>query len=286
MPFTVVSWNVEHFNGGTDQRATNVANHIQQFNPDLIAIYELKSEHNGWNFARHFFPGHFTFITEGQNLQEILILVNPANFDHVHITQRHRFRLRNPYLRPGALVTVSQNNAHTNLLFLHTASGTTGDAFGDRVEMAERFFDLNKALQSIEENGGPTARFVICGDLNTMGLQYPRKIQAHRHLTDAEELVGLAELADRARRTNFNGMSIASKEFDITFSNANNNQASGLDHVIVSDGLQLTNQGNRVSDGQPFEVRVQGWQQLGTQAQRNQFINNISDHNALVFEVQ
>jgi hypothetical protein len=81
-------------------------------------------------------------------------------------------------------------------------------------------------------------------------------------------------------------MTVAPKEFDITFSNANNRQASGLDHVIVSDGLQLTNQGNRVSDGQPFEVRVQGWQQLGTQAQRNQFINNLSDHNALVFEVQ
>ena len=70
-------------------------------------------------------------------------------------------------------------------------------------------------------------------------------------------------------------MAVPRKEFDITFSNANNRQASGLDHVIVSDGLQLTNQGNRLSDGQPFDVRVEGWQQLATQAQRNQFINIV-----------
>ncbi len=75
-------------------------------------------------------------LTEGQNQQEILILANPANFGHVHVTQRHGFRLR-------------------------------------------------------------------CGDLNTMGLPYPRKIQAHPHLTDAEELAGLAELAGRAHRDNF-----------------------------------------------------------------------------------
>ncbi len=284
MAFTVVSWNVEHFDGGTDQRANAVAAHIQRFNADIITIYELEDEHGGWIFARHFFPGHFTFITEGRNSQELLILVNPANFGHVAITQRHRFRLRNPFLRPGALVTVSQDNVHTNLLFLHTASGTTGDAFGDRVEMAERFFDLNRALQAIEEDGGPPARLASCGDLNTMGLQYPRRIQANRLLTDAEELDGLRELATRAHRANFQGMTVAPKEFDITFSNANNRQASGLDHVIVSDGLQLTRQGNR-PDGQPFDVRVEGWQQLATQAQRNQFINDISDHNALIFEV-
>jgi exonuclease III len=285
MAFIVVSWNVEHFDGGVDQRAIGVANHIQQFNPDLIAIYELESEHGGWNFARRFFPGFFTFITEGQNLQELMILANPASFDHVTITQRHRFRLRNPFLRPGALATVSQNDVHTNLLFLHSASGTLGDAFGDRVEIAERFFNLNKTLQKLEADGGPPARLVICGDLNTMGLQYPRGIQADRHLTDAQELAGLAELAGRAHRTNFVGMTVAPKEFDVTFSNANNRQASGLDHVMVSHGLQLTNQGNRPLDGQPFEVMVRGWQQLPTQAQRNQFINTMSDHNALVFEV-
>ena len=41
MAFTVLSWNVEHFDGGTDARATSVANQIQQFNPDLIAIFEI-----------------------------------------------------------------------------------------------------------------------------------------------------------------------------------------------------------------------------------------------------
>jgi len=76
MAFTVFSWNVEHFDGLTDARANDIAGFIQQHNPDLIAIYELEDSHSGFLFAHAHFQGFFTFITEGQNNQEILILAN------------------------------------------------------------------------------------------------------------------------------------------------------------------------------------------------------------------
>ncbi len=93
MAFTVVSWNIEHFDGLSDARANDIAGFIQQHNPDLIAIYELEDSHSGFLFAHAHFQGFFTFITEGQNNQEILILANPARFDHVTVTQQHKFRI-------------------------------------------------------------------------------------------------------------------------------------------------------------------------------------------------
>ena len=67
---------------------------------------------------------------------------------------------------------------HTNVLFLHSASGTTSDSFGDRLEIHDHVFNLNKRLQEFEEDGGIVARLIVTGDFNTMGLQFPRKIEA------------------------------------------------------------------------------------------------------------
>ncbi len=286
MSFTLLSWNVEHFDGVTDTRAMDIANFIQSHNPDLIVIYELEDSHGGFLFAQSFFPGFFTFITEGQNNQEILILANPSSFDHVTVTQQHKFRIGNPFLRPGALVTLTQQALHTNVLFLHSASGTKADAFGDRFEIADHIFKLNKRLQDIELAGGPTARLIVTGDFNTMGLQFPRKLVSHRVQTYQDEIAGFAHLASRAHRHNLQGMAFAPKEHDLTFSNPNNRSQSDLDHVLVSAGVQLTNRGNRPSDGNPFEVSVQGWIQQPSGVARNNFINTRSDHCALIFTVQ
>jgi hypothetical protein len=279
MAFTVLSWNVEHFDGLSDTRANNIAGFIQQHNPDLIAIYELEDSHSGFLFAHAHFQGFITFITEGQNNQEILILVNSARFDHITVTQQHKFRIGNPFLRPGALATLTQQGVHTNVLFLHSASGTLGDAFGDRVEIANHIFNLNRRLQEIEQDGGLAARLIVTGDFNTMGLQFPRKLVSHRLQTFQDELTGLAHLASRAHRPNFQGMVFATKEHDLTFS-------SNLDHVLVSAGVQLPNRGNRPSDGNPFQVSVQGWIQQPSGPARNDFINTRSDHCALIFTVQ
>lgn len=286
MAFTVLSWNVEHFDGLPDARANHVAAFIQQHNPDVIAIYELEDSHGGFLFAHAHFPGFLTFITEGQNNQEILVLANPAQFDHVTVTQQHRFRIGNPYLRPGALATLTQQGVHTSVLFLHSASGTLADAFGDRLEIAGHIFNLNRRLQEIEADTGLAARLIVTGDFNTMGLQFPRRLVSHRVQTFQEEFAGLAHLAGRAHRPNFQGMAFAAKEHDLTFSNPNDRDQSDLDHVLASAGVQLANRGNRPADGQPFEVSVQGWIQQPSGPARNDFINTRSDHCALIFTVQ
>jgi hypothetical protein len=92
---------------------------------------------------------------------------------------------------------------------------------------------------------------------------------------------GVVELAGRAHINNLAGMTFTFKEHDQTFSNSSGSQASNLDHVVVSDGLQLEQLGPA---GGQFQVRVHGWQQLSGEARRN-FIDNASDHCALYFTV-
>ncbi|MGD8323388.1 MAG: endonuclease/exonuclease/phosphatase family protein [Gammaproteobacteria bacterium] len=286
MAFTVLSWNVEHFHGLGDPRSDTIAAFIRDHDADLIAIYELESSHGGFLFAQDQFPGFFTFITEGQNNQEVLIMANPAVFEHLTVTQQHKFRIGNPYLRPGALATVTQGGVHTNVLFLHSASGTGADAFGDRFEINEHVFNLNRRLQELEDASGIAARLVVTGDFNTMGLQYPRGLAGHRIQTFHQEIAGVAHLADRAHLGGFQGMGFAPKEHDLTFSNLNDRQQSDLDHVLVSAGVALANRGNRPSDGTPFEVSVQGWIQQPSGAARNDFIDSRSDHCALIFTIE
>jgi hypothetical protein len=92
---------------------------------------------------------------------------------------------------------------------------------------------------------------------------------------------GVVELAGRAHINNHAGMTFTSKEHDQTLSNSSGSQPSNLDHVIVSDGLQLDQLGPA---GGQFQLRVHGWQQLSGEARRN-FIDNDSDHCALNFTV-
>lgn len=285
MSFSVLSWNVKAFCGGIDVKANRVSTLIHSFAPvpDVVAIYEVENSHGAFRFARHFFPNCICFITEGQNNKEILLIVNHAAFDFVTLTQKHKFKIGNPHLRPGALVTLTQDGIHTNILFLHPASFTSADGFGDRFEMYGHAFSLNERIQELAVAAGEPARLIIAGDLNTMGLQFPRPLVSQRILTGQREIVGLAYMADRAHIDGFDEMSLAVKEHDLTFRNRSGRKTGDLDHVLVSSGLQLVNLGN-LDDGTPFTVRVEGWQQLAGDA-RVDFIDNVSDHCALYFSV-
>jgi hypothetical protein len=139
MAFSVCSWNVEHFAGGTGQRAQVVRDLVNGFNPrtDITAIYEVENSNGAFEFARQFFPNRLAFITEAQNSQEILILIDADAFDHVAVVQKYKFRIGDPFLRPGALVTVTQQGVATNLLFLHSASGPLADGYCDRFEILD-----------------------------------------------------------------------------------------------------------------------------------------------------
>ncbi len=286
MAFTVLSWNVKMFKGGTDHRAERVRNLINSFNPvpDVIAIFEVQNSNGLFRFAKHFFPAYTCFITEGQNSQEIAFLVNRSSFDFVAITQKYKFKIGNPNLRPGIFATLVQGGVHTNILFLHVASMTLADGFGDRQEILNHALSLNEKIQELAEGSGEPARLIITGDLNTMGLQFPRGIKSHKVLTGEQEIAGLEHLAARAHRDGFQGMSRAVKEHDLTFSNKSGRKQGDLDHVLVSSGLQLADLDNLPS-GDPFAVRVEGWQQFAGDEQK-EFIDNVSDHCALYFRVE
>ena len=126
---------------------------------------------------------------------------------------------------------MTQDGIHTNILFLHVASMTLADGFGDRFEILGHAFNLNKKIQQLAERSEEPARLIIVGDLNTMGLQFPRKIKSHRVLTGEQELVGLDDLAAQAYRTGFQGMSCAIKEHDLTYSNQSGSEKGDLDHL-------------------------------------------------------
>ena len=104
MPFTVLSWNVENFEGFNDPRSNNIAGFIRNHNPDVISIYELKDSHGGFLFAQNEFPGFFTPSSlRVKTTKKSWIMVNPATFDHVTVTQQHKFRNRQPLSSPGCV---------------------------------------------------------------------------------------------------------------------------------------------------------------------------------------
>jgi exonuclease III len=288
MSFAVLSWNVKGFRGGTDNQVQPVADLILNCDPapDVIAIYEVLSSHGAFQFARHFFPEYTCFITEGQNSQEIVILVKRQAFDFVTITQKYRFKIGNPNLRPGVLATLTRDGIHTNILFLHVASNTLADGFGDRFEILSHALNLNEKVQELGKLNEEPARLIVTGDLNTMGLQFPRKTKGYIVLTGQDEKKGLEDLAARACIDGLQGMSFAAKDHDLTYRNKSGRLKGDLDHVLVSDQLQLEQLGG--PNEAPFQVSVIGWSQFDEHTQKNEiddFIDKVSDHCALYFRV-
>jgi len=113
------------------------------------------------------------------------------------------------------------------------------------------------------------------GDLNTMGMAFPRQRKKDRRVSEEEEIEALKEFAEEA------GMKLLDKQFDQTFDNGK--LRSNLDHALVSEHLPVKEAGKR-ADGTPYFVRVDGWQQLEG-GERKRFIEEISDHCSVGVEV-
>jgi endonuclease/exonuclease/phosphatase family metal-dependent hydrolase len=272
MKFSILCWNVEHFKA-SDQRVEKVADHIKQHDPDVFALLEVESL-DVLDLMRHSFPEYNFSITDGPQRQEILAGYRRDKFGQVIFTQKREFKAFNPSLRPGALLTLLVGDRYYNLLFLHTDSGTNAPDFGNRTEMFEKIWKLKSALD--KKPPGKDGRLVVMGDLNTMGLQYPKPDPRRPTVMPEAELNALSYLADKVN------MQILTKEFDKTFNNGS--LEADLDHVIASANLRFSPLGER-PDGTKFFVRISGWQQLAN-AKRKDFIANISDHCALYVEVE
>jgi exonuclease III len=266
--FTVLSWNVEHFSHNNTAEEEVVA-FIQKHHPDVFGLYEVEGP-DIYGFITEHFPSYLTLITEGQQQQEILVACRKT-FKKINFVQRHEFKAGNPSLRPGALLSFEADGDTYALLFLHTDSGTEAPDFGNRAEMFEHTFNLKRALDKKYETN---VKFMVLGDLNTMGLKYPKNRKKDIRVADILEIDTLEARADKVQMRVL-PKSHPATHFSKTFGESN------LDHILASTALQFKqfSQG-----GQTFEVKVDGWNNL-TGAAREQYLENISDHCALVCTV-
>lgn len=275
MAFVFATWNVEHLGAGDPARLARAAAFIQQAHPsgrpiDVFGILEVKDAQVTDLMLDHF-PTYDFHLTDGPQQQEILVGVRRGVFDQKIFVQKREFKAGNEFLRPGALISLKEpSGVWTNLLYLHTDSGTDASAFGNRFEMFGKIAKMKAQLdrKEVERTGDPAAaaRLIVLGDLNTMGLAYPTDVVANRRIKAEQEIGELGRFA---------GLQRASKSHPHTWKGGAGK--SDLDHVLFSAGLAL------VPLGAAFEVRVTGWVDLAGAAQR-EFLATMSDHSLLIGE--
>jgi hypothetical protein len=108
-----------------------------------LALYEVEGKEIFEELTKKL-PSYSFHITEGPQVQEILLGVNPALT--AFFTQRTEFNAGVSLLRPGALLTVTVDRANYPMLFLHTKSGDDPRGLGLRDDMLVRAFDFRRAL--------------------------------------------------------------------------------------------------------------------------------------------
>lgn len=177
-------------------------------------------------------------------------------------------------------MTNIQNNRLTkivsySILFLHIASSSEPRGFGLRDDIALRAMKFRKVL---DKATGNHVNYIFLGDLNTMGLDYPY----NHDVPTADELKRWDSRASR-----FYDMRRLTKTHDFIWSNGSGSSIadSNLDHVYTSKHLQFK-QFKRPADNAQVEVSVRGWVDQPTQAAKDKWINDFSDHCLLYFEVQ
>ncbi|MBL0714986.1 MAG: endonuclease/exonuclease/phosphatase family protein [Desulfosarcina sp.] len=274
----ILSWNIEHFKMG---KTAEVAQIIQGDQPDVFALYEVEAAPI-YQFMIDNFPNHSVFITEGQQSQEILVACRNT-YEGIKFQQKKAFRSGNPRLRPGAFLSFRYpRKGFYNFLFLHTDSGTGAVDFGNRNEMFEHGFNLKRVLDDVT---GEETNFMILGDLNTMGLKYPRQWMAHQIARTGEEVAFIDyESQRKGRRERVPNMRRLTKPEGTHFSTRYG--ISDLDHFIASAHLAFKEQ---QSTGElfPHEVLLQGWRDFPEgSADREQYADDISDHCLLFCELK
>jgi len=266
--FTVLSWNVENFKISTKD-VGRVVDHVRGYDPDVFALLEVVGG-GVFDHVAARFPHHNFYLTYGKQSQEMLVGIRRSL--NSFYTQKMQFKSGNAYLRPGALITLKLGNTLYNILFLHTKSSTKPVGLGLRDDMFSRAFKLKRKL---DELSGDNARFIFCGDLNTMGMKYPyqRSIQYDTELRKLQRDAGKVQ------------MHVLDKSHNATWTDANRRLPdSNLDHVVASTSVNITRWdfGNNVEG----EVEVAGWNAYpnGSGGWRG-FVNRVSDHCSLYFEV-
>ncbi|MEM7425154.1 MAG: endonuclease/exonuclease/phosphatase family protein [Pseudomonadota bacterium] len=268
--FSILVWNVEHF-GAKDKKKKKpkkpvapIVKAIADVNADVVAIIEVRSSLVAAPLMEAM-PNHFFFITEGEQMQEILVGIRktlPA-----FVTQKNEFQAGQTTLRPGLLVTPVVDEVPYPLLFLHVKSAPDPRGFGIRNYMVEKAFGFRNVLKKVLDGEAPN--YIFLGDLNTMGMDY---LGSDKDISGKREI---KELAASARRRK---MRLLSKSYPATYWSERYGE-NDLDHVVAMKHLKFKKFGGQ-------EVRVSGWNEKGTDAGKKAWVKKYSDHAMLYLEVQ
>lgn len=267
MDLKVLSWNVEHFKG-KPERIARIAGLIEAENPDVFGLIEVEGKVVFDEFTQRFATYSFS-ITEGPQSQEILI-----GWRHglsAFVTQREEFKRSNPHLRPGALMTLTTpGGARLSILYAHLKSSPSPEGYGLRDAMFINVKSLKSALDKAA--GAQEARFILLGDLNTMGMElsYSDKDQ-----TGAEEIARIEKVLK------VRGLHNQPRTHDTTWNNgsASSYAPSALDHVFATANLTFEDQGGGKT------VKVGGWAEKATPAEQDAWIASFSDHAPITFRL-
>lgn len=277
----ILSWNIEHFNGGggidpatkaaRKNRVKDVVTFLSTQDPDIFGISEVEGSLVFQEFTRNL-PGYTFHITEGEQSQEILI--GCRNTLTAFFTQRNEFKRNNPYLRPGALLTITVGTVDIPILFAHLKSMPSPEGFGLRDAMFEKVFNLKKALDKASKglSGGP-ANFIVLGDMNTMGFDYER---SDFDIPSDDEI---RIITNRFKRRK---MKALEKSNPTTFNNGSQSKypKTNLDHVFAANHLDFVQQPGG------FDVRVMGWAEIQNVSGQDAWIEKFSDHAPIAFELK
>lgn len=268
--FSIMLWNVEHF-GATDGEHKRPRKPIEPIieaiadkDADIIAIIEVRSSLVAGPLMDAM-PDHFFFISEGEQMQEILVGVRktlPA-----FITQKSEFKAAQVTLRPGVLVTPVVDGEPYPLLFLHLKSMRDPRGFGIRTYMTSKAFDFRKVLAKTVD--GDRANYIFLGDLNTMGMDY---------LGSDKDISGQREIEELSKAANRRDMRLLSKTYPATYWSARYGE-SDLDHIVAMDHLEFADFGGA-------QVEVSGWNDAASEADKADWVETFSDHAMLYLEVQ
>ena len=283
MSTKIVSWNIKEFGKRREistrakkrARVRKISQLVREQAPSMFGILEVESIDILY-FMQDEFPNYDFGVTDGpRNNKEILVGWRRGEFDQTAFTQKRQFDLYNPYLRPGALLSVCRNGTWLNVLFLHTDSGTEARDFGNRYEMVDKIWSLRKAID--KKTPDKPENLIVMGDLNTMGLHFPYRRKAHYLVDGSMEIDALEQYANK------NGMKVLQKSHDKTWASSSRNMISDLDHAVASDHLNFDDIAHTAA-GDPVAVSVIGWVDKPP-AQRAKFLDEISDHCALCLSV-
>lgn len=270
MKFSLLSWNIERFAGGA-ARHKKVAAHIRRQRPDVFGLLEIVNA-DVKTLMEQEFAGYDFALTDGPAAQEILVGRRRNKFDQVAFAQKREFNVGNPALRPGALLSVRLAGCWYNMLFLHTDSGVDAPAFGNRAEMFGKTWKLKAAIDR-KLGGASHANLIVLGDLNTMGLMFPKRGKKFQRVDARAEIAALAEEARE------HGMVLLDKDRPATWKGSAGE--SDLDHVLATASLRFADVGTAAK---PARVRVRGWNELAG-AERAKYLAEVSDHSSLYVEV-